>query len=321
MGTKKAALSGPLADADIRLLRVFMAVVDAGGFSAAEIQLNLANSTISNYISDLEKRLQMKLCQRGRAGFALTEHGHLVYQAAQDLVTALEGFRDTVNHAHNRLLGELHLGLAEHILSAHNACIVQALTAFAKSAPEVIIHITTLASDDVASATVEGKVDFGITALPHAYAELATCDLFDERMQLYCGTGHTLFGAAEGSLSSSDLAQQRFVESPRFMRGREAHADMIGWPICARAHHQEARAALILSGQYLGFLPQHLVQGWGLEAQLWPLETNAYAYTSTFTAIWRQNRSEDAIIDAFLSCLLPLATATQLHKNKSQRVL
>ena len=51
---------------DIRLIRIFMAVVEAGGLSAAQLELNLALSTISEKVSALEKRFGMKLCQRMR---------------------------------------------------------------------------------------------------------------------------------------------------------------------------------------------------------------------------------------------------------------
>ena len=305
MGTKKAALSGPLADADIRLLRVFMAVVDAGGVSAAEIQLNLANSTISNYIADLERRLQMKLCRRGRAGFALTEQGHLVYTAAQQLLQALEGFTNTVNQAHNQLLGNLRLGFAEHMLSVHHTSVVQTLTAFSHAAPEVQVQISTLSSDAIATATLEDKVDVGITVLPHGFPELACQSLFNERMLLYCGEGHPLFNQPTEHLCAADLACHRFVESPRLMRGREPQADMRNWPIHAKAHHQEARTALILSGHYLGFLPQHLVENWGLKQCLQAIGPERYGYNNTFSAIWKPARGKDPLVKAFIDCLQP----------------
>ena len=208
MGTRKMALTGQLADADIRLLRVFIAVVEAGGFSAAEIQLNLANSTISNYIADLERRLQMKLCQRGRAGFAITDQGRLVFEAAQQLVGALEGFRDTINQAHNKLLGSLRLGFAEHMLSVYDTSVVQTLMAFSDIAPEVEVQISTLSSDDVATAVLEGKVDVGITVLPHSFPELASQDLFSEYMQLYCGEGHPLFDRQVAAAQDGHIARR-----------------------------------------------------------------------------------------------------------------
>jgi len=60
-------------DIDLRLLRVFKAVADAGGLSNAQAVLNLNPSTISTQLSTLEAQLGYTLCQRGRSGFKLTE--------------------------------------------------------------------------------------------------------------------------------------------------------------------------------------------------------------------------------------------------------
>jgi len=53
----KRAILGQLKDVDIRLLRVFRVVTEAGGISAAELELNIGRSTISTHIKDLEIRL------------------------------------------------------------------------------------------------------------------------------------------------------------------------------------------------------------------------------------------------------------------------
>ncbi|GGK59020.1 LysR family transcriptional regulator [Amphritea balenae] len=302
MGRKKAALSGQLADMDLRLLRVFKTVVEAGGFTAAEIQLNLANSTISNYISDLEKRLDMRLCERGRAGFSVTDQGQVVYNATLELLSAMDQFRNTINRSHNRILGDLHLGFAEHMLGAHNSCIVQALDRFSELAPDVNIRISTLSSDEVITALLNQQVDIGITVISQQYPELASLKLFDEEMLLYCAKGHPLFNK-QTPISTQELGLHRFVESPRLMPGREIHPDMRQWNKQAKAHHQEARATLILSGHYLGFLPRHLVNSWGLEQALQPLLTNEYGYTNTFTAFWRKTQRNQLIINLFSQCL------------------
>ncbi len=82
---------GQVSDFDIRLLRIFKTIVECGSFSAAESTLGLSRSAISLHMGDLEKRLGMRLCQRGRAGFALTDEGREVYRATQTLLAALEG--------------------------------------------------------------------------------------------------------------------------------------------------------------------------------------------------------------------------------------
>ena len=58
---------------DLRLLQIFTVIVDCGGFSAAQVRLGMSQSTISGKMSDLETRLGVRLCQRGRSGFRLTE--------------------------------------------------------------------------------------------------------------------------------------------------------------------------------------------------------------------------------------------------------
>ena len=88
-----------LSESDIRLLRVFSAVVDAGGFSAAQIDLNVSQSTISTHMTALEQRLGVRLCERGRSGFRLTERGTLIYQAAQRLFSAIDEFRSDAGAA------------------------------------------------------------------------------------------------------------------------------------------------------------------------------------------------------------------------------
>lgn len=302
MGRKKAALAGQLADIDFRLLRVFKTVVESGGFTSAELELNLANSTITNYISDLEKRLDMRLCDRGRSGFQVTEQGQIVYQATLQLLDAVEQFRYKVNRSHNRILGNLHLGFAEHMLGVPNAFLTEALDQFSQRAPEVKIRVTTLGSEEAISELLNNKVDIAVTVSSRPHPELNSLQLFTEQMRLYCAESHPFYSQADDS-NHEALRQYRFVESPRLLPGREIHPDVHQWNIQAKAHHQEARASLILSGHYVGFLPQHLVQSWGLSDQLKPLFCERYSYTNVFHAFWRESHQSQDIIQLFTDCL------------------
>ena len=57
----KKPLFGQVSDLDLRLLRVFRAVVECGGFAAAELELGIGRSTISRHIKDLEARLGVSM--------------------------------------------------------------------------------------------------------------------------------------------------------------------------------------------------------------------------------------------------------------------
>lgn len=302
MGKKKAAIAGQLSDIDLRQLRIFKTVVEAGGFSAAEPTLNLANSTISNYISDLEKRLDIHLCERGRGGFRLTEQGKVVYEATQELLQSLELFKSKINQSHQKIIGNLHLGFAEHMLGKQNKTIVNALAMFTRTAPNVNLQISTMGSDDVTGAVLNNAVDMGITVLAHPYSDLHCMTLFTEEMQLYCGKSHPLF-SRHSAISAKELQQYKLVESARLLPGREPFPDLANLNKQAKAHHQEARTMLVLSGEYLGYLPIHLVNSWGLEYQLKPLLPEKFNYTNQFQAIRKKQDRHHAAVNLFFECL------------------
>ena len=113
----KTALSGPLSNMDVRLLRIFRAIVESGGLSAAEIELNIGRSTISRHLGDLETRLGVRLCQRGRAGFSLTDEGRIVYDATLRLLAAMDEFSGSVNEVHHQMRGQLNLALHDKIIT------------------------------------------------------------------------------------------------------------------------------------------------------------------------------------------------------------
>ena len=99
------AVLGQLSDMDLRLLQVFKAVVECGGMAAAELELNIGTSTVSRHVKDLETRLGLTLCRRGRAGFALTAEGQRVYDETLRLLSAVDAFRSSIDDIHSRMGG------------------------------------------------------------------------------------------------------------------------------------------------------------------------------------------------------------------------
>ena len=59
---------GNISDIDLRMLRVFCSIVEAGGFTAAQARLNTSLSRLSVVVRDLEERLGCSLCRRGSSG-------------------------------------------------------------------------------------------------------------------------------------------------------------------------------------------------------------------------------------------------------------
>lgn len=181
---------GQVSDVDIRLIRVFKAVAECGGFTAAEVELGIGRSAISLHMGDLEKRLGLRLCQRGRSGFALTEEGRQVYAAGLTLLASLETFRTEVNGLHGSLRGELNIGITDNLVSLPQMRITHSLAALKERGPDVRINIYMEAPDSIAQGVLDGRLHIGVVPEVNVLSSLASRPLYSERSQLYCAVGH-----------------------------------------------------------------------------------------------------------------------------------
>lgn len=246
---------------DIHLLRVFCVVVDAEGFSNAQVVLNVSTSTISRQISELETRLGMRLCDRGRTGFRVTEKGDTVYQAAQKLFVALGEFQETVDGSRGRLFGHLALGVIENWASNNSAPIVRSLSKFTAMAPDVRIELHSLAPNDIEFAVLDGKVPIGIGPFHSPKPGLVYNDICKETVCLYCGSGHPLFAIDCPEEQEKQLRKSLFAK--RAYLNEEAVAPKTrNLPSNAIGHQMEAIALLILTDRYVGYLPSYFAKDW-----------------------------------------------------------
>jgi DNA-binding transcriptional LysR family regulator len=102
---------------DLRSLRVFCSVAQAGGFAAAEKQLLMSKASISRHVREVEERLGVQLCERGPAGFRLTPEGEVAVKLASSALRSLERIRPEIDAVHGVLSGCLSIGIGEHAIS------------------------------------------------------------------------------------------------------------------------------------------------------------------------------------------------------------
>lgn len=62
---------------------------------------------ISAVMSQLDSRSDFKLCDRGRAGFQLTEGGAAVYEAADHLAASISTFQDAIDRCKGEVFGRI----------------------------------------------------------------------------------------------------------------------------------------------------------------------------------------------------------------------
>lgn len=302
MQVNNALPLGQLGDTDLRLLRVFKSVVECGGMAAAELELNMAVSTISRHVKDLETRLGLVLCRRGRSGFALTPEGAQAYEAALNLLSATDAFRHRLHDIHQRLGGDLHVAVFEKTASNPRSRIPQALASFRAQVPGAQLHLHVGTIGAIERGVIDGHYHLGIIPEHRNSQSLSYQTLFDETMCLYAGQGHPWFGQHERTRSWKALRGQALAalgyHSPNMALAHEH-----GLERSATASDQEAVATFVLSGQFVGFLPDHYAEPFVRAGRIRAVSPQTLNYGCRFSAIWRTSPKPSRLTQAFFKVL------------------
>jgi DNA-binding transcriptional LysR family regulator len=291
-----------LQDVDLKLLRVFMAVVRCGGFSAAQASLNVSQSTISEQMTTLETRLGLKLCERGRGGFRLTEHGIATYEAAQRLQIAVEAFCMDTDALKKHISGRLYLGTIDNTVSDKTSPLPHVLQKFVSRGHDVHVDVYVGSPAELEERVLDGRLHVAIGHFPIHVPGLSYAELYAEPDGLYCGRGNPLYARAfDADVSSETIAESRIVARGYFQQHdlRMLSASKAA----ATVDNVEAQAILILSGAYVGFLPNHYAARWVETGDMRRISAERLGGQWPFCAITRRGVSMPSILKAFMADL------------------
>ncbi|TBR44954.1 LysR family transcriptional regulator [Marinomonas agarivorans] len=300
MGADIKAFTGQITDIDLRQLRIFKTVVDCGGFAAAEVELNISRPAISVAISDLESRLKMVLCQRGRSGFVLTDEGRGVYDSIMQLFASMETFKFQVSSLHTTLTGDLNIGISDNLVTMKHMTISMALAELKKVGPKVDINITMAPPMDIERGVIDGQLHVGVVPSVRQLPSVEYQHLYEEDSYLYCGHTHPLFSLAP--LNKTDIVAHDTVVSS-YAQTPQVKAMENQFNTTAHSSDREGLAFLILTGAYIGFLPSHFADQWLKQGKLKTLLPEEFHYRTAYAAITRKGARPNRVVDTLMAQL------------------
>ncbi len=300
-----------VASTDLRSLAVFRAVVEHRSFLGAQVALGLSQSAVSFHIKALEERLGLILCRRGRGGFELTDRGAIVYEQSKQLFLALDTFESHVGGLKRRITGTLRLGLVDNTVTDPDLPIHRLIAVFGRKAPDAVLTITIDAPEALLADLGNGGIDIAILPETQNYRGLRFSPLRDERHSLYCAAGHPLFKHPD--MTVADVAQHPFVVRP-YANSRELQ-HFPNAVARANASNMEAQALFILSGRYLGYLPDHYAKSWSDRGVMRAILADSTFIDSPFFIAARTADRPTALRDLFMTELVGLASERAHLRN------
>lgn len=144
---------------DLRQLRYFVGIVQAGSLSRAAEQLHVAQSALSHHLASLESELKRQLVTRGRKGVQITEAGSVLYRHAESILRHFEFAKQDAIRAPNIPSGRVTIGIPGVLAPLFSyELFVRVRTDY----PQILLHVSDANSWLLRERLVNGRLDMAV---------------------------------------------------------------------------------------------------------------------------------------------------------------
>lgn len=291
---------------EFRLLQYVIQIAAERNFSRAAEKLHIAQPSLSQQLSKLEKELGVLLFKRTTSSVEPTHAGSVFIEKAQQIVDMTEQLRREMEDLADLRKGRIVIGslpmTGSHILP-------YVLPAFRTVYPDIEIALVEEPSAMLEQLTASGSTDVSLLSLPLIEPTLAYDPILEEEITLAVPPGHRLAAAVEAhgdiEVDIASLADESFV---MLKKGQGFRA--IAVSLCQQAGFTprvgvesaniETVQSLVAAGMGIAFVPQMITRRdlSGLEPVYIPLRGRP---TRTLVIAYRKGRYLSNAAEAFIA--------------------
>jgi DNA-binding transcriptional LysR family regulator len=239
---------------DLNEMAIFAVVVGSGSFTKAAEKLKLPKSTVSRKVSQLEKRVGVRLINRTTRNLKPTETGKLYYESCVKMLEQAEEADNVVSNMQAEPTGVLRISTP---LAFGIPFFVDMLHRFSKTYPKVKLEII---SDNKTLDMLDEEIDIAFRIGPLEDSSLVARNLGTARLSL-CATPEYL---AKNGVPRTiyDLQEHSCIEHPdapwTFMM-KDGSEETVDVKPQMHANDMEMIRNLVLHGYGIGAVPQLLI--------------------------------------------------------------
>lgn len=141
---------------DLKQLRYYVEICDAGSISRAAKILYVAQPALSNHISAMEAHLGVELLHRSSRGVTPTESGEILYAEARRILRDISQISEQVRSLQENPVGRVAIGIAEAQSNILDQVFLQRM---AENFPGIELHYTSGQSSDLYRKLQSGMLD------------------------------------------------------------------------------------------------------------------------------------------------------------------
>lgn len=191
---------------ELRHLRYFVAVAEAGHISAAAERLGIQQPPLSRLIKSMERELDAQLFVRKPRGVVLTETGRALLDGARTVLANLDQALDRTRSTSRGERGRLSVGFTT--TSAFNPFTARAIRAFRASYPLVQVTCEEQMSAQLVERLRAGQIDAAFLWSPPMEG-IVVNPLIEDPLIVALPEGHAL--ARDQAIAIANLANEDFI--------------------------------------------------------------------------------------------------------------
>lgn len=249
-------------DMELRHLRHFAAVVEAGNLSKAAEKVFISQPALTRSIKNLEDIVGAELLERRPRGMVPTPAGIALYRYAQLMLNEATRAKAEIKAVQAGAKGELAIGMAA-MFSDH--IIDRVVATVCGSGRDIALTVRQGFLEELVDALRDGRLDVIFSNLSNITLpnDVRVEAILDIRANIYAGAQHALVG--KRAIDKKLLLAQRWavVDQPHMRDFLDQYfaADGLAIPkFVVRTNSLNLIRSLIANGGFIGVLPEHLVQ-------------------------------------------------------------
>ncbi|WP_280494109.1 LysR family transcriptional regulator [Nocardia farcinica] len=296
---------------DLAVLDLLVSVADTGSLGAAARRHGISQPAASMRISAMERRLRLRLLDRGPTGSVLTEAGRVAVEQAREVLAAARSFTATLTALSADHAPRVRVASSKTIADHR---VPQWLAALRAVRPDVTVALEVGNSRQVEAMVRDGSADIGFVEGPHPPVGLADRVLGADHLLVIVGPEHPWARRAR------PLGLRELAATPLLWREPGSGTRDTVWEILA-AHCRPAppaaelgSAVAILEAVRTGLAPAvlsaliaapELAAGRVVEVPV----ADAAVLTRRFRAIWRREAPPSGAAETLAACAARIESA------------
>ena len=207
---------------ELRQLRYFAKAAETLNFSHAANCLNIAQSSLSQQIKQLEDELGTQLFIRDSHSILLTEAGEVILPFALRTIHDAEACADRIRDLRKMLTGTLNIGVTH----SFSPILTESVISFIKMYPKIHVNIVYKQMNELMELLSNHELDFVLAFKPiYPLPNVESHILFQNTLSVIVGNNHPL--ASKDKVSISELENYDLALPSKGLQARNAFDNIV----------------------------------------------------------------------------------------------